>query len=199
MNEIARRCLRLKELERNGDDPEARRELEESLRSKWEGTQVIAGRILARWGGSASGPVLREWLLRACKRHDAGTASIVAEAARCYSRFLNPADAAWVVELYFQLSGSAWSQSGSHPFSLNPLLSRVRPEELVARIIAEVHNSDPAHRKAALEATELIDFLGKVDVLKHLSLDPHKAINGRARGMLHTSGIPHDAGLTNSV
>ena len=194
MDEIQRLCSRLKELERGPDQPDARKEVEEALRSKWEGIQVIAGRILARWGGAASEPILRDWLLRTCELHETGTASITHEAAKCYSPFLSPQDASWVINLYFSLSAASWCHCGLPPFGLDPLLDRVTTGDLARRIIAESQSAAPAHRFAAMCAAERIDFRGKLDMFRRLSGDSHKRIRVWAGARLKINKILSNMG-----
>lgn len=83
--------------------PPARREVEGYLFNKWQGLQVVAAQVIACWNGAESVIALREWLMRSyAQRH---WFHVRGEAARCLAQCITAADADWLLDLYFGLSG----------------------------------------------------------------------------------------------
>ena len=67
---------------------------------KWEGVQVVAARVLGKWGGRSSVELLRQWLMDyyARKSRNMGVERVACEALlACYE----PQDVAWILDLYF--------------------------------------------------------------------------------------------------
>jgi hypothetical protein len=148
-HELARIRSRLLELAAGPETPEAREELEAALSSKWEGIQVIAGRILAAWGGDLSRASLRAWLERLCDKHANGGGA-VAEAAEALAHVVEGCDADWILELY--LARSQPPKFSGHAWELLPLLRGLPPDDLFPRLVAVARRESPAGQIAALEA-----------------------------------------------
>lgn len=100
LHEIAQH---LRSLGRSPATPAVRREAEGYLFNKWHGLQVVAARVIAGWGGSESVRVLRDWLMRSYAQPH--WCSLRHEAAQCLAQCITPADAEWLLDCYFRLSG----------------------------------------------------------------------------------------------
>ena len=125
--EINRECARLESLLHSRPNETARKEVEDALRSKWEGVQVWAGRVLAAWGGRRSIDALRGWLEVSLSK-EAGWA-IRGEAVRSLCQCYEPRDVPWLLDLYF----SAADRLLRHEFS--PVILAL-PEDVVRERIA---------------------------------------------------------------
>ena len=151
--ELDRMRSRLLELAAGEDTAEARQELETALSSKWEGIQVIAGRILAAWGGDASRASVRAWLERLCHKHPGGVGA-VAEAAKVLARVVEGSDADWILDLY--LARSQPPRFWSYAHELLPLLQAIPPDELLPRLTALARSHPPHGQVALIEAMRSI-------------------------------------------
>lgn len=146
-NQIEETIARLRELAR---DPGAghREELEAALHCKWEGVQVVAGRILASWACPESERAVREWFLRLSSSGSSKFA--VAEvAARCLSRFLSPECGPWVLPRFF---ADSVKKSGRWAFWYLPLLERTEYEFLTKSLVDEAKRLDWSTQEAVVEA-----------------------------------------------
>lgn len=141
---------------------------------KWEGVQVVAARVLGKWGGRRSVELLRNWLIGYYDRksRNMGVERVASEALlACYEA----QDVAWILDLYFSKPKKLYSYS----------LPLTLPIELVQdRILAESKHPEVAHRRAALEAIIRKDFPNRCNVLKQLTSDPNKTLSGEARAWL---------------
>jgi hypothetical protein len=77
----------------------SRRQVEDGLRSKWEGVQVWAGWVLASWGDRQSIDLLRGWLEHMLTKEAEWT--VRCEAVRALCQCYRPADVPWMLDLYF--------------------------------------------------------------------------------------------------
>ena len=152
--EINNQCARLESLLHIRPTEALRDEVESALRSKWEGVQVWAGRVLAAWGGRRSIDALRRWL-EASLPKDAGWA-VRGEAIRSLCVCYQPRDIQWLMDLYF----GAEDRLLRHEFS--PLIIQL-PEPAVRERIALERRSEIASRREAATAA-----LRTLESWKHL-------------------------------
>src|SRR5688572_16655764 len=92
--------------------PEVRVAVESYLFSKWQGIQVVAGRVLATWGGRESVDALRAWLLRlyepAPQKKERHWLSTRREVGRCLAKCVTAEDCGWLLALYFSNAHRGW-------------------------------------------------------------------------------------------
>lgn len=173
MNEIEKLTARLEAIGRGPRTTESRRELEAALHSKWESVQVVAGRMLAEWGGDASVSAIRDWFVRSADK-EAGW-GITGEAAKALARCFDPNDAPWLLDLYFDRAGSY------APHLLLPLVASLPSAQVAARVEAEARSGDRHTRFAALDLAARTEFPAKPALLRKLEGDPDKTIRTRAK------------------
>jgi hypothetical protein len=130
----------------------ARQEVEDGLRSKWEGVQVWAGRVLASWGDRRSIDLLREWLDGLLTKEAAW--SVRGEAVRALCQCYRPADVPWMLDLYF----GAEDPLLRHEFS--PFIFALPEDKVRQRIVREAQSASESRREAAKVATRFLQHRG---------------------------------------
>jgi len=171
--EINRECARLESLLHSRPNETARKEVEVALRSKWEGVQVWAGRVLAAWGGRRSVDALRGWLEVSLSK-EAGWA-IRGEAIRSLCQCYEPRDVPWLLDMYF----SAADRLLRHEFS--PVILAL-PEDVVReRIALEAGSQIETRREAATVATRMLDSWKRA--VRHRSREGRHPTSHRESGL----------------
>jgi hypothetical protein len=92
-------CERLNHLAHRRRDPEVRAAMFEALHSKWEGVQVTAARILARWDDAQALGAVRDYLVAVAGKERRQSAC--REVASALAPTMREADMDWVLDLYF--------------------------------------------------------------------------------------------------
>ena len=166
---------RLKELGSKPETPEARKEVMESLESKWEGIQAVAAKVLAIWGGRESVDALRAWLIQ-CHQRKYGWA-VRRVAVKALSQCVDESDVDWILEMYFSVSGV----HAKHEL-LYPLIVNLSSEATYKRLILESKSKDRDNRQAAMKAIANMrnGFHNRETVLAQFTRDPDPQIRDGA-------------------
>jgi hypothetical protein len=136
----------------------ARREVEDGLRSKWEGVQVWAGRVLANWGDRGSIDLLRDWLEGLLKKEAAWT--VRGEAVRALCQCYKPADVPWMLDLYF----GADDPLLRHEFG--PFILVLPEDDVRKRIQREAQSASAVRRDAAKIASRILQYRQSRQIVK---------------------------------
>jgi len=128
----------------------SRREVEEGLRSKWEGVQVWAGRVLASWGDRRSIDLLHEWLEGLLEKEAAW--SVRGEAVRALCQCYKSADVPWMLDLYFGANDPLLR----HEFG--PFIFVIPENDVRKRIRREAQSASAVRRDAARIASRILQY-----------------------------------------
>lgn len=172
----------LRRLAKQGRTPEAQAEIEAALHSKWEGVQVVAGRILAEWRGRKSVEAIRAWLLRSFGKEHGST--VQAEATKALAECFEAQDIAWILDLYFSVP----DVYHKHTLALH-LIRKLPAEEARDRIVAEINSSDLENRRAAMKAIAHMDFQDRHSLLSNFTRDPDPDIRKAANNLLDRQDV----------
>jgi HEAT repeat protein len=176
MIDLRKTCERLKQLGRRKPTIEARREVEEALRSKWEGMQSAALHALGDWGDRRSVDLLREWLQEAFQRKYGW--GIRGVAVKALARCVREEDVPWVLETYFGLRGVL------RKHELLWLVMALPVPRARDRLLLEAQSSNRDNRQAAMKAIGNMGLPDKMDLLERFLDDPDAQIRHGARHML---------------
>lgn len=158
MNELEQISERLHWLRTVKATRDRRAEAEALLDSKWEGVQVLAGQVLAAWGGRDSIAPLRSWLERILGQPDA---RIIRPAADAVGHCVGEEDAEWALDLYFRAGPDDYRQQTLIPLrqqELFPLLQGLPRSSTVPLLERRARSGDKGARYA-LRGLEAIDQL----------------------------------------
>ena len=136
----------------------SRRDVEDGLRSKWEGVQVWAGRVLASWGDRQSIDLLRDWLEGLLKKEAAWT--VRGEAVRALCQSYKPADVPWMLDLYFEANDPLLR----HEFS--PFIFTLPEGDVKKRIRREAQSGSAVRRDAAKIASRMLQYRQSRQIVK---------------------------------
>ena len=152
--------------------------VEAALRSKWEGIQSAAVRVLGSWGDSESIERLRVFLDE-CEQREFGWSIrgvIVRELAGC----VGDADVSWVLDRYISLPGVL----KKHEFL--PVVLSLPPDAARDRLILEGASQSRDNRQAAMKALGNMDYPDKALLLKPFLKDRDPEIRSGARYLCST-------------
>lgn len=171
-------CDRLRGLGERPPTAETRAVVEEALRSKWEGVQVVAGRVLAGWGDEDAVELLYSWLARSLQKRYGW--SVTGAAVEALAKLVGEEDADRVLALYFGTEG--WSKR----HSLLPLVRALPVEPARERLLAAGSSPDRESRQAAMAATGQMPFPDRRRLLERFLGDPDPEIRRNARLILNS-------------
>ena len=114
-------CEHLAALGTKPPSASARRELEEGLRSKWEGAQITAARALAAWGDADSLAAVRMVLAEISAKPARWSA--VDAITKALVPHVTPDDSTWILDLYFDHCRK------ENRFTMMPLLEALPVQE----------------------------------------------------------------------
>lgn len=185
MADLKQVAARLRDLGEQPVTPDARREVEQALQSKWEGIQAVAARTLARWGGRESVDALRGWLLHGYEKQRGWAIRGVAIEAltACYER----QDIPWILDLFFA------SRSILTRYELLwPMMVSLPASAVSQRLRVESQSLERDRRAAAmLVIGSLREALpGRHELLQELANDEDARIRGGARTFLDGPQVP---------
>jgi hypothetical protein len=175
MDALKEATERLRALGTQRPTPERWAEVATALESKFEGVQVVAGRVIANWGGRPAVEALRPWLVRLCERRDSLAAR--GAAAEALSWCVEAEDTEWILDLYFSLAPLT-----NH--DILPLVGVLSPDRVRPRIKIEARSSEAVNRWAALRVVSTIRFPDRRELLRMFVDDPRKRIYSTARLLL---------------
>lgn len=149
-------CKRLEVLSRARERPEMRREVEEALRSKWEGVRASAAKVLGTWGGRRSVEALRK-ALEDCRDKHAGWA-LRGVLVRALCKCADPDDAPWMIDFYFDAAFHSMKRASQWEFW--PFV-RAAPKPLLRkRIELELRSPSTSRKEAAERARAWLERSG---------------------------------------
>jgi hypothetical protein len=135
--------------------PAVRAEVEAHLFGKWQGIQVVAGRVLAAWGGRESVDAIWAWYLRLhepnprkADRQRKYRYWLVArrEAGRCLAQCVTAEDAGWLLDFYFENAHRGWQ----HSYELGAAIAALPLNLMFPRIEALLRRGTREEQFAAL-------------------------------------------------
>jgi HEAT repeat protein len=153
--------------------PERLAKITAALDSKFEGIQSVALQVLGQWGGTESVDLLRKFLTRAFTRHSGWSIRVVAVTA--LAPHLRPADAEWVLNLYFVLPNVLLKHE------IFPLVTKLPVVTAYERLKKELASTGWMNRQAAVKAIGNMPFPGRNQLIYPLLNDPNKQVRTSAR------------------
>ena len=163
----------LRALGQRGASVERRSEIEAALAHKFEGVQSVAAQVLGQWGGRESIPALRQWL-HDCLGRRFGW-SIRDVAVGVLADLVGPEDVDWVLDLYFEAEGVLLKRE------LLFIVMVLPPEAARERLVSMTRHDARETRQAAVKAVGNMAFPDRVELLRPLMDDPHRAVRESAR------------------
>ena len=132
--------------------------VEEALESKWEGLESLALQVLGGWGDDESRRRLRSFLEVAGERPYGW--AIRGVAVKALASCVNSADAPWVLDRYFGVSGVLAKHE------LLPVVVSLPLEAIRSRLLDESLSTDRDNRQAAMKAIGNVGFADRSDLLQ---------------------------------
>jgi HEAT repeat protein len=176
MTDLRETCERLKEFGRRKPTDDMRRDVEQALRSKWEGVQAAAAHALGNWGDRRSVDVLHNWLQETLQRKHGWSVRRVAVGALV--RCVDEEDVSWVLDTYFGLRGARLKHE------LLWLVMALPAHRARDRLLLEARSLNRDNRQAAMKAIGNLGFADKIDLLRRFLDDPDADIREGARNIL---------------
>lgn len=175
-DKITRASEKLRAMMVRSENSTRRAEVLEALHNNHEGIQSLALQVLGAWGSTDSIGTLRTFLTQAWER-EAGW-SIRGVAVKSLAPHIRPADAEWVLELYFSRPALV------EKHELLPLVVRLPVEVARETLVRRLRDSEAVNRHAALKAIGNMAFPDRHKLLRPFLDDPDKLVRGAARTLL---------------
>lgn len=148
-------CIRLESFTHGLPTSTRRKEVDEALRSKWEGVQVWAARVLASWGDRQSIDELRRWLESSLTK-EAGWA-VRGEAVNALCKCYKAEDIPWLLDMYFKTEDRLLRHE------LLPFVTALPHEVVRRRIKKELKSESELRQDSATIAKRRLEFWKKLE------------------------------------
>ena len=155
--------------------PAARAEVMAATHSKWEGVQAVAINVLGRSGDQESTVALRAFLSESFDREHGW--AIRGVAVRLLVSLLTPEDAAWVLDLYFDLPDRLSKRE------ILRLVIALHPETARARLLAALRDANDVNRWAAVVAIGNMPYVDRRALIWPYREDPNVSVRRSARAL----------------
>lgn len=162
----------LQAMAREPQTPERQIIVSHALKSRWEGVQSVALRVLSSWGGPEAKREVRDFYVASFARESAWTLRRVA--ADVIEPWIRAEDADWLLDLCFTRADFLRKRETLE------LVVRLPVSAARERLVRELESADPGNRKTAVIAISHMPFADKNELLVPLRDDPHRDVRRSA-------------------